>query len=51
MADNTPKPTPKREYPAFFERSIPIAIGILVVIFIVMLIFAIGAVLGVFTGA
>jgi len=51
MVDKSPDSTPKREYPKFFEKSIPIAIGILLVILIGMLIFAIGAVLGVFTGA
>ena len=49
MADKSPD-TPKREYPKFFEKSIPIAIGILVVIIIGMLIFAIGVILGLVSG-
>lgn len=50
MVDKAPNPAPKREYPKFFEKSIPIAIGILVVIIIGMLIFAIGVILGLFNG-
>ena len=50
MVDKSPNSTPKREYPKFFEKSIPIAIGILVVIIIGMLIFAIGIILGLFSG-
>jgi tetrahydromethanopterin S-methyltransferase subunit G len=50
MVDKSPDSIPKREYPKFFEKSIPIAIGILVVIIIGMLLFAIGVILGVFSG-
>ncbi|UCD99174.1 MAG: hypothetical protein JSV42_00170 [Chloroflexota bacterium] len=50
MVDKSPDHPPKREYPQFFEKSIPIAIGILVVIIIGMLIFAAGVILGLFTG-
>jgi tetrahydromethanopterin S-methyltransferase subunit G len=50
MVDKSSGSTPKREYPKFFEKSIPIAIGILVVIIIGMLIFAIGVILGLFSG-
>jgi tetrahydromethanopterin S-methyltransferase subunit G len=51
MPDKDFTPPPKREYPKFFEKSIPIAIGILVVIIIGMLIYALGVILGVFTYA
>jgi tetrahydromethanopterin S-methyltransferase subunit G len=50
MVDKSPDSTSKREYPKFFEKSIPIAIGILVVIIIGMLIFAILVILGMFSG-
>ena len=50
MVEKGPGPAPKREYPEFFEKSIPIAIGILVVIIIGMLIFAIAVILGLFNG-
>lgn len=48
MVENTSKPPQKRSYPAFFEKAIPIAIGILVVIIIGMLIFAVAVIAGVF---
>jgi hypothetical protein len=50
MVDKSPSSPPKREYPAFFEKSIPIAIGILIVLIIGMLIFATGVILGLFNG-
>ena len=50
MKEKSPDSVPKREYPEFFEKSIPIAIGILTVIIIGMLLFAIGVILGVFGG-
>jgi hypothetical protein len=50
MVDKSPDSPPKREYPKFFEKSIPIAIGILVVLIIGMLIFAAGVILGLFIG-
>jgi hypothetical protein len=50
MVDKSANPPPKREYPQFFEKSIPIALGILVVIIIGMLIFAAGVILGLFNG-
>ena len=39
-----------KKYPKFFEKSIPIAIGTLIVIMIGMLIFAILVILGLFSG-
>jgi tetrahydromethanopterin S-methyltransferase subunit G len=50
MVDKSKNSPQKREYPQIFEKSIPIAIGILVVIIIGMLIFATGVILGVFSG-
>lgn len=50
MVEKSSTPPPKREYPEFFEKSIPIAIGILVVLIIGMIIFALGVMLGLFSG-
>jgi len=47
MAENSPKTPIKRAYPRFFEKSIPIAIGILVVVIIGMLFFAVAVIMGV----
>jgi tetrahydromethanopterin S-methyltransferase subunit G len=46
MVENTRKTPPKRAYPRFFEKSIPIAIGILVAIIIGMLFFAVAVIIG-----
>lgn len=48
MVENTPEPPPKRSYPVFFEKTIPIAIGILVVIIVGLMIFAVAVIAGVF---
>jgi hypothetical protein len=40
-------PANKRQFPAFYEKAIPIAIGILVIIIVIMLLFAILVVAGV----
>jgi uncharacterized integral membrane protein len=47
MAENSPKTPAKRAYPKFFEKAIPIAIGILLVVIIGMLIFAVAVIMGV----
>jgi uncharacterized integral membrane protein len=47
MVENAPKTPPKRAYPIFFEKSIPIAIVILVAIIIGMLVFAVAVILGI----
>ncbi|MGW8226794.1 MAG: hypothetical protein ACWGOY_13720 [Anaerolineales bacterium] len=46
MEENSPKTPPKRAYPQFFEKSIPIAIGLLVVIIVGILIFALAVIFG-----
>jgi len=48
MVDESNKLPPKRQYPKLFEKTIPIAIGILVVIIAGILLFAIGVIFGVF---
>jgi len=48
MVENSPETPPKRAYPNFFEKSIPIAIGVLVAIIIGMLIFAVAVIMGVY---
>jgi hypothetical protein len=46
MVENSPKSPPKRAYPKFFEKSVPIVIGILIAIIIGMLIFAVAVIMG-----
>jgi hypothetical protein len=50
MVDKESSRPPERQYPKFFEKFVPIAIGILIVIIIGMLVFAIGVILGIFSG-
>ena len=43
-----PKPKQERQFPPFFEKFIPIALGVLVVLIVLMLLFAAAVVAGVF---
>ena len=40
---------PKRQYPAFYEKFVPVAIGVLAVVIVGMLIFTIAVGVGVLT--
>jgi len=44
------KRTPQKTYPQFYEKAVPVAIGILVFIIIVMFIFTIAVGIGIVTG-
>ena len=46
--DHKKSPTKKREFPAVYEKGVPVAIGILLFIILIMLGFAILVVAGVF---
>ena len=46
MTNSEQEPTPRRQYPAFYEKFIPIAIGVLAAIVVGVLIFALGVALG-----
>jgi hypothetical protein len=50
MVDNSKNHPPKRQYPKLFEKTIPIAIGILVVVISGVLVFAIAVIFGLFNG-
>ncbi|MES0361650.1 MAG: hypothetical protein ABUK20_12090 [Anaerolineales bacterium] len=50
MVDESKNYPPKRQYPKFFEKTVPIAIGILVVVITGVLVFAIGVIFGLFNG-
>jgi hypothetical protein len=51
MQDRDPKTRPKREYPPFYERVVPIALLIIVVAIAILLIVVLGVLLGLFPGA
>jgi hypothetical protein len=40
----------KRQYPPFYEKAVPIAIGIIVFVIIILLIIIVGVALGLFPG-
>jgi hypothetical protein len=42
---------PKRRYPAFYEKTVPIALGIIVIAIIVLLLAILAVALGLFPGA
>lgn len=45
------KPTPpKREYPSFYEKAVPIALAVVVLIIVVLLLIIFGVALGVWPG-
>ena len=42
---------PKRQYPPFFEKFVPIALGIIVVVIVILLVIIFSVALGLFPGA
>ncbi len=50
--DNKDEHTPaKRRYPPFYEKVVPIALGIIALIVVVLLLIILGVALGLFPGA
>ena len=45
-----PNSAPKKNYPQFYEKTVPIAIGILVFIIVAMFIFTIAVGIGIVSG-
>jgi hypothetical protein len=45
------RPPPKRRYPPFYERFVPIALGIIALVIIVLLVIIVSVALGLFPGA
>jgi hypothetical protein len=50
MHDKDNQPPPKRQYPPFYEKAVPVALGIIAVVIIVLLFIIIGVALGLFPG-
>jgi hypothetical protein len=42
---------PKRQYPPFYEKAVPIALGIIVIVIVVLLIIIVVVALGMLPGA
>jgi hypothetical protein len=51
MNDTDDRTPPKRQYPPFFEKAVPIALAIIVVAIIILLLVIVGVALGLFPGA
>jgi hypothetical protein len=47
MTESPKESPPQRQYPNFYEKVVPIAIGVLVLIIVIMIIFAISVALGI----
>jgi hypothetical protein len=41
---------PKRQYPPFYEKAVPIALGIIAIAIIILLLIIVGVALGLFPG-
>ena len=51
MSENQEKPSTRREYPEFYEKAVPIAIGVLTIFIVIIIIIALGVILGAANGA
>jgi hypothetical protein len=49
MSNDDKRTTPKRRYPALYEKAIPIALGIIVLAIVILLIIILGVALGLFS--
>jgi hypothetical protein len=50
MSDKDPRQHPKRQYPPFYERIVPIALVLIALAILIVLIIIFGVVLGLFPG-
>jgi hypothetical protein len=51
MNDRDDRTPPKRQYPPFFEKAVPIALAIIVAAIVILLLIIVGVALGLFPGA
>ena len=51
MNDRKDKRSPKREYSSFYEKAVPLALGIIAVAIVVLLFVILAVALGLFPGA
>jgi hypothetical protein len=51
MPTKSPKQQPRRQYPALYERIVPIALALIALAIIIVLIIIFGVVLGLFPGS
>ncbi len=46
MSDQAPQPSPRRQYPTFYEKAVPIALGLIALAIIALLLIILAVVLG-----
>ena len=51
MNDRKDKHSPRREYSSFYEKAVPLALGIMAVVIVVLLLIILAVALGLFPGA
>ena len=50
MDNKDHRPRPKRQYPPFYERFVPIALGSIVVVIVILLLIILSVAFGLFPG-
>ncbi len=48
--DKKSRPSPKRQYPPFYEKVVPIALGVIAITIIIILLIIVGVAMGLFPG-
>ena len=48
--DKKSRPSPKRQYPPFYEKVVPIALGVIGIAIVIVLLIIVGVALGLFPG-
>ena len=51
MNDHDDTSPAKREYPPFYEKAVPIVLGVIVVVIVILLFIILGIALGLFSGS
>lgn len=51
MSEGSGGAPPKRQYPAFYEKTVPIALAIIIVAIVILLLVILAVALGLFPGA
>jgi hypothetical protein len=51
VPDQDRQTPPKREYPPFYEKAVPLALGIIAIVIVILLLIILGVALGLFPGA
>jgi hypothetical protein len=50
MSEGKDGAPPKRQYPAFYEKAVPVALGVIVIAIVILLLIILAVALGLFPG-